>query len=185
MVDRVQVIVFAMSLDGLGANPRDPETRAHYISLIAPVEPPAYATALADKSGCELVMRAVLREFISHQLLEHPYRNGKAGEDLRTIAQESGALHGPERDPEPGDIVIVGGGSDGGGPEHAWMSLGGIEGLDGGQRDDQRYQVIRIRNHDIVNGWERGHLSNDPGGGMRRKIRLVLDLEAILSEFGR
>ncbi len=185
---RDRVVTFARELVGLTADPSCPAHRARYLALIGPVETQARAAALATLSGCELVQRGILRAFITHPLLEHPYRDRKAGEDLLAIAREARAVLEVTATPQPGDIVIVGGGVDGGGPEHAWMVLeidpdpsgAGylVTGLDGGQRDGRDFECIKIRGHAISRGF-------DTVDGLRRRVRAVLDLDLIFGRFGR
>ncbi|MFT3772382.1 MAG: hypothetical protein QM820_43870 [Minicystis sp.] len=195
MTSRDDVVAYAQTLDGLGADPADPDRRAAYIEVIAPNESEDRGEQMTLMSGCELVQRGILRQFITHRLLSARYVNGRAGADLLQIAREAGGAHAWQR-PEPGDILIIGGGTDGGGPEHAYMALTVdddpdepegilITGLDGGQRDDGGYQIITQRDHVLRRGLDHALDANDPGGGTRRKIRFVLDLDAILKRFGR
>jgi hypothetical protein len=171
---RDDVADYARSLAGMSANPADPIARAAYLALIAPGETPARAAEMGTMSGCALVARAVLRRFIEHSILDAPYRTGRAMSDLVEIASGAGAIcHGTEG-AEPGEIVIVGGGHDGGGPEHTWISLGGGFGIDGGQKDPNGWQHILERSHYVSAG------RDGP-----RVIRYVLDVAAILRAFGR
>lgn len=193
---RDDVVAYARTLDGLSAAPGDPERRAAYLDLIAPLERPQRAAEMATNSGCALVQRGILRRFIEHPILAATYRDAKAVSDLVQIASGADATCGPGRRPEAGDILIIGGGPGGGGPEHAYMVLdvcddpyevGGllVSGLDGGQRDDGGHQLVCVRDHVIVGGLDRGLRVNDPGGGSRRVVRYVLNLDAILARFGR
>lgn len=192
---RPEVVAYATMLADLGANPADPVNRAAYLQLIAPGETPDRADELATMSGCGLVCRGVLGEFVAHPLLEPPYHTGKVLEQLVTIAREAGALHGPERIPEPGDLVLVGGGRDGGGPEHVWVALTvepdphdehslAVEGLDGGQRDAAGHQVVKLRKHVLGAGYDKASDDGAPGS-TTRKVRHVIDLEAVIDAFGR
>lgn len=202
MVDRSRqdVIVYARTFDGLGAAP---ERREAYLALIAPIESSHLRDAMIKMSGCALVQRGILRQFIEHPRLEESYVISRAVADLVDIAREAGGAYAwkgsddPEhRRPEPGDILVVGGGADGGGPEHAYMVLkiedspdedGAlvVVGLDGGQLDEGNHQVITVRRHTLIDGADRAESANDPGGGAARKIRFMLDLGAILEAFGR
>jgi hypothetical protein len=86
--------------------------------------------------------------------------------------------------------VIVGGGADGGGPEHAWTCLSvevGASGadplekheaLDGGQRDEDGKQVILVRHHELHRGF-------DKTSTYARRVRWVLDVEKIVGAFAR
>ena len=196
MTTRGRLTAYARTLDGLSANPNDTDRRAAYLDVIAPVETPSRAAEMARCSGCALVARGILRRFIEHPILAAQYRDTHAMSDLVEIARGAGAVHGPDRTPEPGDLVIVGGGADGGGPEHVYMVLdvqpdpyddGGwlVTGLDGGQRDAGGCQLVIQRDHIIGHGRDRGTRANDPGGGSTRLVRFVLDTGAILDRFGR
>jgi len=187
---RSQVALYAHGLAGLSADPADELSARVYRDTIAPGETRARADEMALMSSCALVCRAVLRRFILHPILEAPYRDRQAVTDLTRIAHDAGATvrHLPV---EPGDMVIVGGGVDGGGSEHAWTVLDvvadpGYEptpgqlvtGLDGGQRDAGGHQLIALRDHEIRDGW-------DVTSTGRRRIRYVLDVAAIVQRFGR
>jgi hypothetical protein len=171
---RDDVAAFASSLAGMSANPADPIARAAYLALIAPGETPARGAEMGTMSGCALVARAVLRRFIRHEYLDTSYIIGRAMTDLVVVASGALALRDVRTIPEPGDIVIVGGGHDGGGPEHTWISLGGGFGIDGGQKDPNGWQHILERSHYVSAG------RDGP-----RVIRYVLDVAAILRAFGR
>lgn len=192
---REAVVAYARTLEGLCADPSDELTRQVYSDLIAPGETPQRRAEMLCNSGCELTCRAILRRFILHPLLENPYRDTKAGADLMAIAYAADAVRLPGSIPSPGDIVIVGGGDDGGGPEHAWTMIetawAGYDGrvldlgLDGGQRhptalgtDGKHAQLVALRDHELRDGW-------DTENGSRRKVRAVLDIEAIYKAFGR
>lgn len=201
MATRDDVCAFALAQRDLGANPADPERRAAYLALIAPRESPSRADGMGSMSGCELLQRAMLRRFINHPLLNALYVTQRAGADLLAIAFEAhAATPGLTRLPDPGDILIVGGGDDGGGPEHAWMLLDRIAdpyaddhdttaflatGLDGGQRDAGDFQVVRVLDHAVAHGEDHALKASDPGGGLRRKVRWVLNVETIIAKFGR
>jgi len=189
---RSQVCDYARSLAGLSADPADELSARVYRDTIAPGETRARADEMARMSGCALTCRAILRRFIEHSILERPYRTGCAVSDLVEIGRMSGVFErGPRTAIEPGDMVIVGGGLDGGGSEHAWTALDvvadpGYEptpgllvtGLDGGQRDAGEHQLISMRDHEIRDGW-------DITATGRRRIRYVLDVAAIVARFGR
>lgn len=192
---RHEVVAFAAMLPGLGANPADGEARARYLELVAPGESAARAAELSTMSGCALVVRGIWRAFIAHPIMERPYVTGKAMSDLVQIAREAGALHPwPARIPEAGDVIIIGGGADGGGPEHAWIALSvsvdedaaslAASGIDGGQRDAAGFQVVKEREHVMGQGRDR---ATDDGaqGGAARRVRYVIDTETVLERFGR
>jgi len=192
---RSQVTDYARSLAGLSANPADELSARVYRDTIAPGETLARADEMALMSSCALTCRAILRRFIKHPILEAPYRDRRAVSDLVEIAQAARAAWAGDRHVGeligPGDMLIVGGGEDGGGSEHAWAVLDvvpdpGYEptpgllvtGLDGGQRDAGGHQLISLRDHEIRDGW-------DITSTGRRRIRYVLDVAAIVQRFGR
>jgi len=186
---RSTLVAFAAALDGFSASPSDPVGRAAYLGLIAPGESPSRADGMAQMSGCALVARAVLRAFIQHPLLDTPYVTGHAVSDVVAIAREAGALRGPERMPEPGDLVVVGGGTDGGGPEHVWIALapagdGRIDGIDGGQRGRDGSQLVKMRQHELADGYDRA-FDDGAGGSARRKVRFVIDSDAVVARFAK
>ncbi len=189
MTTRDDITSFALSLSGLSADPAAPFSRRVYLDTIAPGETPARAAEMARMSGRALTCRSVLRRFIAHHLLDGPYRTGRAVTDLFVIATQADAIEFVLRDPLPGDMLIVGGSAELGGPEHAWTALsvvanpypdGGLllDGLDGGQRDAGGHQCIVQRDHELRDGW-------DITATYRRRVRYVIDTMAIVARFGR
>lgn len=181
------VIEYASSLSGLTADPARPECRAAYLALIAPGETEQRQAEMATMSGCALVCRGVWRHFIAHPILDARYRTGDAMSDLVSIGREAHALRPAGAMPQPGDVVVVGGGSDGGGSEHAWTciesrDLGAGEwlatGIDGGQRDAKGFEWVIERAHDIGGGI-------DHCGTTRRRVRWVIDTIACVARLGR
>jgi hypothetical protein len=189
---REDICTHARSLAGLSADPADELTRAVYLDTVAPNETPFRRGEMGRMSGCALTCaRGILRRFILHAILEAPYRDRRAVSDLVQIAEDAGALLPLSATPEPGDMLIVGGGEDGGGEEHAWTALSCIEnpypdggllldGLDGGQRteDAGRHQCIEVRAHELRDGW-------DITATYRRRVRYVIDVMATVGRFGR
>ena len=179
MTTRQDVVDFARPLAGLSADPACHVKRAMYIALVAPGETEARGAEMATMSGCELLaLRGILGAFIDHPLIANQYRDRKAGEDLLQVGREAHAVRLAGELPQLGDILIVGGGEDGGGSEHAWTLVGEGEGIDGGQRDAKGFESIALRQHEIQNGW-------DVTSTYRRKIRFLLNTGAILERFGR
>jgi hypothetical protein len=194
MTTREDIVAHAASLAGLSADITAPMIRDRYLNTVAPGETPARAAEMALMSGCALTCRAILRRFISHPILEQPYRDRQAVSDLVEIARD--AARGlprntvmASRELSPGDMLIVGGGEDGGGPEHAWTALSCVEnpypdggylldGLDGGQRNAGGHQLIEVRAHELRDGW-------DITATYRRRVRYVIDVMAIVGRFGR
>jgi hypothetical protein len=189
---RRDIVAHARGLAGLSADPDCALTRALYIDTVAPGETIRRSDEMAKMSGCALTCaRGILRRFILHAILEAPYRDRRAVSDLVQIAKDADALLPLSATPQPGDMLIVGGGEDGGGPEHAWTALSCIEspypdggllldGLDGGQRteDAGRHQWIVQRDHELRDGW-------DITSTYRRRVRYVIDVMAIVGRFGR
>ena len=189
MTTRAEVIAYARSLAGLSASPECPASAYAYAALIAPGEGERRTAEMVANSGCALTCRAILRRFISHPLLLPPYHSGAAVSELVQIARGAGALRPPTVEPTPGDMVLVGGGVDGGGTEHVWTVLFSvpspydegawlITGLDGGQRDRGGHEAIALRDHELRGGW-------DIVSTGARRVRWVLDVEQIVTVFGR
>lgn len=191
MTTRDDVVAFSKSLAGLSADPADELTRRVYLDTIAPGETPARRAEMARMSGCALTCRAVLRQFIEHPILERPYRDQQAATDLVMIAAPAFAIYNAAEGTEPGDMLIVGGGPDGGGAEHAWTTLSCVadpgyettpgyllDGLDGGQHDAGGHECIATRDHELRDGW-------DITATYRRRVRYVIDVMAIVRRFGR
>lgn len=186
-----ELLVRARDLDGLSAAPADPEARARYAAIVGVDE---HGASYVDASGCALVVLHLLRAAgARHQLLDAPTRRQHAFEDLLDIARDAGALHGPERVPAAGDLVMVGSLGPGdprehtaGGPGHVWLVLvppveeGVTVGLDGGQRVGA-YQAVRRRMHQVREGWDFAASSTDPGGGSLRLVRYILDGAGLLA----
>ncbi len=93
--------------------PRDPLAKAlHYLR--------------SGKSTCALTARGyVLLAGGAHRVLDVPYlpRDGKAVSDVVAIGRDGGAWRTPEpgRLPHPADVVLIGKGLPGGGPDPAWV----------------------------------------------------------------
>ena len=190
---REDICNYARSLAGLSADPADELTRRVYLDTVAPGEAPARAAEMALMSGCALTCRAILRRFIVHPILDRPYNDRQAVSDVARIAHQAAAYRLRNVAPEAGDMLIVGGGEDGGGPEHAWTALSCVadpgyevapgyllDGLDGGQRteDAGQHQCIVERAHELRDGW-------DITATYRRRVRYVIDVMTIVGRFGR
>ncbi len=179
---RKGLVELARSLDGVGMS----SARGRYLGLVGDGETPQRASELAALSGCALVVRGMWRALgLQHPILRVPYRTGRAVADLVEIAVGAGALL-EARDELPamyeGDVVIVGGGHEHGGPEHVWTVLDAtgqdypergthlIAGLHGGQRDEHGAQCIRWKMHEIT-----GAPPVDDG----RRVRWAINLDAV------
>jgi hypothetical protein len=174
MTTVLDVSEFARSLAGLTADPATP-WRPLYLDLIAPGETPQRAAEMATMSGCGLVAAAIVRHF-APAVLPAPYRTGYAMRNIMALAGESRAVRPVSEPPQIGDLVIVGGGIDGGGPEHVWCCVAEGEGVDGGQVVNG-YQAIVCRPHDVAAGW-------DSAGGLRRRVRAVINTVRVVARFG-
>jgi hypothetical protein len=106
---------------------------------------------LGEMSGCALVVRGIWgRVGIVHEILSSPYRGEHAVTDLEEIAKSVGALHGPDHELAPGNVVIIDG------PVHA-LTVVATKGeniicsIDGGQRDLRSFECIKHveRFHDV------------------------------------
>ncbi|MGK4002702.1 hypothetical protein WMF31_08765 [Sorangium sp. So ce1036] len=185
---RRRCIEFARSLDGLGVT----SNQDGYLDLIAAGEERQRALEMGAMSGCALVVRGMWRRLgVHHPILRAPYRTGRAVADLVEIAAASHALvEVRERLPalHEGDVVIVGGGPEYGGPEHVWTALDVtaqgypdettalIRGLDGGQRDEHGRQAIRVVQHEI---------SGVPPRDSGRRVRWVIDFGVVWCRWGQ
>jgi hypothetical protein len=165
--------------------------RDRYLDLVGPYESGAMREYMAapKTSGCALVVRGLWRiAGVKHARLAPPYHFGMAVADVDAIALSFSArelYHGElaaEWRPEPGDVVRVGGGTDGGGFEHVYVTAerdgDELVSIDGGQRDEHGNQCIRekrriwtVDEHGAI--WDRGFLASDPGGGSRRRVRAI------------
>lgn len=176
---RAALVAHALSLVGLTADPGKPDLRARYLATVAPGEREHMASEMAKMSGCALTaLRGYLAPFISHPITSSPYVIGAAVSDLVRVGREAHAIRDVYTMPNAGDVVIVGGGADGGGSEHAWISIGEGSGVDGGQPDTRGFQSIARRAHTIQAGW-------DSTPTYRRKVRFVIDAAKVCAAFPR
>lgn len=151
---RAHVVAFAQTIVGVGANPADPGSRQQYLDLVAPGESDGQKKALADMSGCGLVVAGIWRELgVTAPELDPPYRTQTAMGRLIAIARHAGAWIpiSADRRPSPGDAVLVGDGP--GETEHIYTVISVtdegeslvVESIDGGQRDTAHQQTILAR----------------------------------------
>src|SRR5689334_21785877 len=114
---RSRALELVRSYVGLNADPADPEARIRYIDLIAPGEADAKQSALADESGCGLVVAGLWRALgVESPLLDPPYKTGSGMSRLLQIGQRANAWTAYARGkvPSPGDAVLVGDNGKGG-----------------------------------------------------------------------
>ena len=161
---RQQFVDLALSVVGLGAVPATLEA---YLDLLATSTAdrasPAMCRALAAMSSCGLTARGLwLRAGIVAPALMAPYRIGYAIVDVIEIARAAGALHGADRMPARGDVVILTS------PEHVLTVvdvLGGgsvVQSVDGGERDAAGLECITRRERGYVVGLHGASLGNRP-----------------------
>src|SRR5262249_33719153 len=148
---RATAVELAKSYVGLGADPSDPECRLKYLDLIAPGEADEKQAAMADDSGCGLVVAGLWRALGAQSpLLDPPYKTGTGLSRLLQIGQKAHAwvTYAPGKVPSPGDAVLVGD-NGAGGIQHVYTVTSvstddgvAIESVDGGQKDDGQFQTI-------------------------------------------
>lgn len=152
---RSKAVEIARAMAGLSANPRDPESRRRYLEVIAPGEPDAKTKEMATMSGCGLLVAGIWREIgVKAKQLDPPYKVGSGVSRLIQIARAAKAWVPFKKDarPQPGDMVLVGDNATGG-VEHVYTVVAvsdGAQGLeiqsvDGGQRDAERCQLVRLK----------------------------------------
>lgn len=143
------VIARAMEVEGLSADPADPDRRAAYLAVIAYGETPARAAGMAELSGCGLVAGGILARVLVVDLevalppeLAPPYRTASAVSRLVALARRCDAWR-PYTFPRPGWISVIEG------PEHVLTCIARtdteVESIDGGQRDARGFECIRRR----------------------------------------
>lgn len=146
---RDQFVALALSVEGLGAAPA---TLQAYCDLLATsledFGDPRARSEEAVMSGCALVVRGLWwRAGVRHKILIAPYRIEHAVEDVIQIARDYGALHGPERIPQRGDVVVITN------PVHMITSIAltgsTLTSIDGGQRDGSNLECIRRRDRQM------------------------------------
>jgi hypothetical protein len=169
---RASAVLLAKCYVGLNADPSDPESRLRYLDLIAPGESDGKQSAMADESGCGLVVAGIWRALgVGSQLLNPPYKIGTGLSRLLQIGQAARAWvnYGPGKVPSPGDAVIVGDNGKGG-VQHIYTvtSISTDDGvligsIDGGQRDSDRFQTILEKQRVWKAGRDIVVQGNDPG----------------------
>ncbi|KYG11421.1 hypothetical protein BE21_57565 [Sorangium cellulosum] len=190
---RERAAEFARGLDGLGARPA---TLDRYVDLIAPGESQRMRQDMAKMSGCALVAAGVWRAVG----VPPPYRLETAVSRLVAMGVEAGAMRRPKADrltstlPLPGDVVWVGEGMG----THVFVAIDVglrndmpvIFAADGGQRDDEGYQVVELKEHVwSTAGREVLDIARclTPGKkwGPQRPVQGWIDLETITAAFAR
>lgn len=181
---RDEIVALAESYAGCGVG----GDRERYLDLVGRTEDPTLRASMANMSGCALVVRGLWRELgLVDYRLEQPYVIGNAVADVMNIGREAGALRKLPCLPMAGDVVIVGGGMDGGGFEHVYTVISAdaefgadgaaiVHSVDGGAKDALGRQLIRAN----VREWEqRGNVLWDivthAAGVSRRRVRYVID----------
>ena len=156
-----------------------------YLSLIADGERPGMRDAMKTMSGCALFIRGLWRALgVQDVWLGPPYKIGMAIADVVRTGSKHAAFRPLDQLPEPGDVVLIGGGADGGGSEHVFLVVNAehksvgidIESMDGGQLDGAGKQLIIGK----ARHWERKRAATwDHCGTRIRKVRRVIDVSKI------
>ncbi len=188
---RTRAVALAESYIGLDAG-ADPDA---YLSLVGPWESQQVRRGMLQMSGCALFCRGLLRQLgVDHDVLEQPYRVGRAVADVVQIAREADAWRVPSGTsddmPGLGDCVLVGGGTPG---EHVFVVVGTervmpgrwrVTSVDGGQKTETGDQMIqRIeREWTVLPGATWDHRSTPPPSV--RRVSGWVDVERVVSVFG-
>lgn len=132
----------AIHASAVGLSARGPKVNAYLLAVVtSPADlgnPKACAAAL-EQSSCALRARRVIQKWLLDaglqpiDLLEQPYREGAAVEDVETIGHMADAWRGADRAPLLGDLVTILG------PTHVF-GISAIDGqnytsVQGGERD--------------------------------------------------
>lgn len=132
----------AIARDAIGLSADGPKASAYLLAVVTSIhdlmDPKACAAALVE-SSCALRARRVIQKWLSDaglkpiELLEQPYREGRAVSDIEEIGDMSDSWRGPDRTPLLGDIVTILG------PTHV-LEVTAIDGAkyttaQGGERD--------------------------------------------------
>ena len=180
---RQAIVDYAKTLDGLSADPADPEACSAYIELVAPGETGPRVWELIADSDCGLVAAGIWRECLGRcpDSLEPPYKTQMALVNLRTAALAAGAVHSAHEVAsgayiiQPGDLVHVG--RNGAACEHVYTRLDERHSIDGGQRDGMRFEDIAIKER-----WLEG-TTDVLANGTRRPLLEVYDWEALAAYY--
>lgn len=188
---------------GLNADPKDGESREHYLNLIAPGETEAMQKSMLEMSGCGLTVAGLWRNAgIKHYKLDPPYIIGTGVSRLVTLAHkvpEAWVNFAEDKLPSLGDMVLVGD-NGAGGVEHVYTVTAissdaelVLESVDGGQRTDRRnpqtgkgFQLILAKKRVWRKGRDLVFSGTDPGANIMggRKIYGWVDvskLEALVT----
>lgn len=189
MTERQVFVDAARSVIGLGANPKDPEKKDSYSTLISPGESIAMAYDMLQMSGCGLVVAGIWRlSGVVSPKLDPPYIIGSAISRLTTFAHKVGAWTTFRAGifPQSGDMVMVGDGGSGG-VEHVFtvIDIAGdgyaLESVDGGQRDSDGFQTVLHKRRIWKGQRDIAYMGNDPGNAIMggRKIYGWVDVEKL------
>ncbi len=171
---RNQMVLFAKTCVGLGANPANPDAKSRYVELIAPGETAGKQEEMVKMSGCALVVAGIWRGIgVNAPSLQRPYIIGTAVMRLIAIgrAVNSWIPFQEGEIPALGDMVLVGDNGPGG-VEHVYTVVGieqsngklTIHSVDGGQRDAERNETVLLKQR-VWNGRQDCVVNaSDPGG---------------------
>lgn len=177
-MERQAFVDAALAVIGLGANPHDKEKLQAYTDLIAPKESAQKIHDMLLMSGCGLTVAGIWRKAgVVNSVLSSPYVIGSAISRLTVLAHHCGAWvnFSKGKYPDLGDMVLIGD-NGAGGIEHVYTVVssdgsGGLESVDGGQRDSGLYQVILRKKHLWKDQRDISYIGSDPGsaalGGRR------------------
>lgn len=178
-MERQTIVDMALSVVGLGANPKFPEKKLAYVELIAPGETLGKIRDMIQMSGCGLTVAGIWRKAgVKHYKINTPYIVGTGVSRLVTLAHKVNAWipYHPTLRPQLGDMVLVGDNGEGG-VEHVFTVVAAstngedFESVDGGQRDTEGHQVIFHKKRIWKGARDVAFIGNDPGsvklGGRR------------------
>ncbi len=184
---RGNAVEAARACVGLDADPEKPELYHRYLDLVAPGESSEVQREMGLMSGCGLVVAGVWRAIgVKSHELDQPYKIGSAVSRLVQVARAAGAWvpFAEGKVPSPGDMVWVGGGSNGG-VEHVYTVTSvtpgptpALESVDGGQRDAKHNETILARKRVWKGDRDIVFQGNDPGAaaGTGRRVNGWIDV---------
>lgn len=180
-MERDAFVQAALSVVNLGANPKHLDMKQAYIDLVAPEEPEGKVNDMLKMSGCGLTVAGIWRMAgVKHYKLNPPYVVGTGVSRLVTLANKVGAWIPFKRDalPDLGDMVLVGDNGDGG-IEHVFTivatgpTCADFESVDGGQRDEEGFQIIRHKRRIWKGQKDVAYVGSDPGSNLLGGRRII------------
>ncbi len=140
--DEIRAQWAAIHAGVVGLSARGPKVDAYLLAVVtspADLGDPKACAAALEQSSCALRARRVVQQWLSAAgltpipLLEDPYVEGHAVEDVEALGHMSDSWRGPDRTPLEGDLVTILG------PTHV-LGVSAIDGpnfttVQGGERD--------------------------------------------------